>query len=185
MWCTNRSAESKNKHRKARNETKKVIAKALRQQAEEEMNVLCAKPNDVFKFVKFMRKEGRDIDGGGCMKNKNGRFVVSEKDRGKLWKEHMKKIMNVENEWDQMVEVDMVEGPVEGVTDEEVMEAMNKMKLGKAAGPSEVNMNMIIASGTFGVGVMKKLCQRVLDGEGMPEEWKTSVVVLILKKRRM
>ena len=38
-----------------------------------------------------------------------------------------------------MVEVDMVEGPVEGVTDEEMMEAMNKMKLGKVAGPSEVN----------------------------------------------
>ena len=65
--------------------------------------------------------------------------------------------MNVENEWDQMVEVDMVEEPVEGVTDE-VMEAINKMKLGKAAGPSEVNMGMIIASGTFGVRVMKKLC---------------------------
>ena len=55
------------------------------------------------------------------------------------------------------------------------------MKLGKAAGPSEVIMDMIIASGTFGVGVMKKLCQRVLDGEGMPEEWKTSVVVPIFK----
>ena len=37
-----------------------------------------------------------------------------------------------------MVEADMVEGPVEGVTDEEVMEAKNKMKLGKAAGPSDV-----------------------------------------------
>ena len=69
-----------------------------------------------------------------------------------------------------MVEADMVEGPVEGVTDEEVMEAMSKMKLGKAAGPSEVNMDMIIASGMFGVGVMKKLRQRVLGGEGMPEE---------------
>ena len=90
--------------------------------------------------------------------------------------------MNVENEWDQMVEVDMVEGPVEGVTDEEVMEAMNKMKLEKAAGPSEVNMDMTIASGTFGVGVMKKLCQRVLDGEGMPEEWKTSVVPIFKGK---
>ena len=144
----------------------------MRQEAEEEMNVLCTKPNDVFKFVKFMRKEGRDIDGGGCMKDKDGRLVVSEKDRGKLWKEHMEKIMNVENEWDQMVELDMVEGPVEGVIDEEVMEAVNKVKLGKAAGPSEVNMDMIIASGTFGVGVMKKLFQRVLDGEGMPEEWK-------------
>ena len=175
-----RDAENKNKYRNARNETKKVIAKTMRQEAEEEMNMLCTKPNDVFKFVKFMRKEGRDIDGGGCMKDKNGRLVVSEKDRGKLWKEHMEKIMNVENEWDQMVEVDMVEEPVEGVTDEEVMKAMNKMKLGKA-GPSEVNMDIIIASGTFGVGVMKKLCQRVFDGKGMPEEWKTSVVVPIFK----
>ena len=63
------------------------------------------------------------------MKDKDGRLVVSEKDRGKSWTEHMEKIMTVENEWDQMVEVDMVEGPVEGVTDEEVMQAMNKMKL--------------------------------------------------------
>ena len=34
---------------------------------------------------------------------------------------------------------------------------MNEMKLEKAAGPSNVNMDMIIASGKFGVGVMKKL----------------------------
>ena len=115
------------------------------------------------------------------MNDKNGRLVASEKDRGKLWRELMEKIMNVENEWDQMVEADMVEGPVEGVTDEEVMEAMNKMKLGKAAGPSKVNMDMIIASGKFGVGVIKKLCQRMLDGKRMPEEWKTSVVVSIFK----
>ena len=120
-----------------------------------------------------MRKEGRDIDGRGCMKDKDGRLVVREKDGGKLWKGHMEKIMNVENEWNKMLKVDMVEG----VTDEEVMEAMNKMKLGKAAGLSEVNIVLIIASGKFGVGVIKKLCQRVLDGKGMPSEWKTSVVV--------
>ena len=127
----------------------------MKQEAEEEMSVLCTKPNDGFTFVKFMRKNGRDIKGGGFMKDKDGRLVVSEKDRGKLWKEHMEKIINVENEWDQTVEADMVEGPVEEVTDEEVMEAMIKMKLGKAAGPSEVNMDMIIASGKFGVGVIK------------------------------
>ena len=43
----------------------------------------------------------------------------------------MEKIMNVENEWEQMAKADMVEGPVEEVTYEEVMEAMNKMKLEK------------------------------------------------------
>ena len=180
-WCKNRSAENKSNYRKARNRTRKVVAKAMKQAAEDEMKVLYNKSNDVFKLVKFMRRDGKDTNGGGCMKDKDGRLVVSEKDRGKLWKDHMEKIMNVENEWDQMAEADMVEGPVEEVTYEEVIKAMNKMKLGKAAGPSEVNMGMIMASGKFGVGVLKKLCQRVLDGKGMPEEWKTSVVVPIFK----
>ena len=62
--------ERKINYRKARNETKKVNAKAMKQEAEE-MNVLCTKPNNVFKFVKFMRKEGRDTE-GGCMKDKMG-----------------------------------------------------------------------------------------------------------------
>ena len=30
------------------------------------------------------------------MKDKDGRLVVSERDRGKSWKEHMQKIMKVE-----------------------------------------------------------------------------------------
>ena len=116
-----------------------------------------------------MRRDGKDINGGGCMKDKDGRLVVSEKDRGKLWKDHMEKIMNMENEWDQMAVADMAEGPVEEVTYEEVIKAMNKIKLGKAASPSEVNMDMIMASGKFGVGVlrscvrefwMEKVCQR-------------------------
>ena len=80
----------------------------------------------------------------------------------------------------QMAETDMVEGPVEGVTYEKVMKAMNEMKLGKAAGPAKVNMDMIISSGKF-VVITKKLCQRILDGEYVSEEWKTSVVVPISK----
>ena len=94
------------------------------------MKMLCDKLNKVFKLVKFMRKDGKDINGGGCMKDKDGRLVVSEKDRGKLWKDHMEKIMNVENEWDQGAIADMVEEPVEEATYEEVIKAMNKMKLG-------------------------------------------------------
>ena len=39
---------------------------------------------------------------------------------------------------------------------------------------------MIVASGEIGVKVMVKLCQRVLNGRGMFNEWKTSVIVPIL-----
>ena len=38
-----------------------------------------------------------------------------EEDRAKIWKDHMKKIMNEEIKWDHMVETDVVEGPVKKV----------------------------------------------------------------------
>ena len=46
----------------------------------------------------------------------------------------------------------------------------------------KVNMDVIISSGKF-VVIIKKLCQRILDGEDVSEEWKTSVVVPIFKEK--
>ena len=47
--------------------------------------------------------------------------------------------MNEENDWDRNVEIDAVEGPVVCVSREEVLQALNKMKTGKAPGPSDVS----------------------------------------------
>ena len=46
-----------------------------------------------------------------------------------------------------------------------------------------LHFEMIIASGDTGIKVMAELCQRALDGRGMPEESKTSVVVPISKEK--
>ena len=69
-----------------------------------------------------------------------------------------------------MVETDLVEGPVEKVVCDEIVEAMQSMKSGKATGPSKVSVEMIVASGEIGVKVMTELCHHVLDGRGMPDE---------------
>ena len=58
--------------------------------------------------------------------------------------------MNEDNEWDHKVETNVVEGQVEKVARNEIVEAMPKMKSGKATGPSEVSVEMIIASGEIG-----------------------------------
>ena len=71
----------------------------------------------------------------------------------------MEKIMNEEKEWNHMVETDVVEGPVEKVACNEIVEAMQKMKSGKATGPSEVSMKMIVESDEIQVKVMMELCQ--------------------------
>ena len=49
---------------------------------------------------------------------------MNEKDQGKLWKEHIEKIFNVENKLDHRAEADMVEGPVERVTFEKVIDVI-------------------------------------------------------------
>ena len=89
--------------------------------------------------------------------------------------------MNEENAWDHKVNAAMVEEPVEKVSCEEVREAIWNMKRGKAAGLSEVTTEMIVAGGRIAEEVMLQLCQRVLDGKGISDEWKTSVVVPIFK----
>ena len=69
------------------------------------------------------------------MRSNVDRLNFSEKDRGKVWKEHMVIIMNEENEWDSNVKAELVGGPVERVSREEEVKAIMEMKAGKADGP--------------------------------------------------
>ena len=64
------------------------------------------------------------------------------------------------------------------------MIAIKVIKPGKAVGPSEVCAEMASASVEVRVSVMVELCQWMLDGKGMPDEWQTSVPVLIFKGKR-
>ena len=92
--------------------------------------------------------------------------------------------MNKENNWDHVTEISMLKAPIKNVTREEMAMPIKVMKPGKTAGPSEVCAEMISASGVVGVSVIVELCQRVLDGKGMPDEWQTSVLAPIFKKKR-
>ena len=62
------------------------------------------------------------------MSGSGEKLCFSEKERGKVWKDYMDRIMNEENNWDHNVEEDAVEGPVVCVSErEEVLQALNEM----------------------------------------------------------
>ena len=65
---------------------------------------------------------------------------------------------------------------MEKVTHEKIVEAMKKIKSGKAIGLSQVSVEIIVADGEIRVKKMMELCHYTLDGGGMPDEWKTSVL---------
>ena len=119
--------------------------------------------------------------GNGCVRDRFGKLCTDERERAQVWKDYMEKVMNEENEWDGDVEVDVTHGPIERVMTEEVVKAIKEMKLGKAAGVSEVAAEHIKASGMVGIEVIMGIANRMLDGEGIPEDWRHSVLVPLYK----
>ena len=75
------------------------------------------------------------------------------------------------------------DGPVVCVSRDEVLQALSEIKTEKGPGPSEVSLELIAASGGAGIQVMAEICQRVLNGFGMPVEWVVRIVVLIFKEK--
>ena len=70
------------------------------------------------------------------MRGSDGKLCFGVKERCNVWKDYMERIMIEENDWDRNVEGDAVEGPVGCVCREEVLQALNEMKTGKATVPS-------------------------------------------------
>ena len=46
----------------------------------------------MFKLVKSLKKDGKDVEGERYMRGRDGRLSFSEKDRAKVWKKHMERI---------------------------------------------------------------------------------------------
>ena len=68
------------------------------------------------------------------MRENDGTFYLNEKDTAKLRKAHMSKIMNDENERDQIEDAYTEDGPIERVMREEIMEAFKYFPIRKAPG---------------------------------------------------
>ena len=135
----------------------------------------------LFKAARQAVSDRKDVVGAGCIRDEVGKVCYSEHDRREAWRRHMEKVMNAENEWDQQVEVDLVQGPLDKVTEGEVVRAIKAMKLGKATGVSEVAAEHVVASGKIGVEVLTEICNRLLAGGNMPDEWRDSVLVPLYK----
>ena len=43
--------------------------------------------------MKLMKRDGKDVEGGRCMKGKDEKLGFSKKDRKRIWKNHLEEIM--------------------------------------------------------------------------------------------
>ena len=86
--------------------------------------------NVVFRKMTKMKKEANDLAGSNCIRDNNGKIVLAEVGRKRVWKEPMEAIMNEENLWDGMVDVEVVEDPMEPFAMDEVEKGLGIVKNG-------------------------------------------------------
>ena len=112
----------------------------------------------------------RNVVGVSCLKDENGAVKVSVDDRKKIWKGHMKKLMNVENEWCNSIHASKVDGALRRIEVEEVWCAMNQMKIGKASGPSGVAVEKFKAEGDRCLKTLTNMFHDILFKDKLPKE---------------
>ena len=72
------------------------------------------------------------------MKGDNGELLVSEEQVSDRWREYFEKLLNEENEWNDELSAEYVEGPADMMSKEVVRQTVQDLKVRKAAGPSGV-----------------------------------------------
>ena len=87
--------------------------------------------------------------------------------------------MNVENAWSDSIDASKAEGALRRTEVEEVQCAMNRMKIGKASGPSGFALEMFKAGGDKCLKSLRNIFNDILFMNKLPEEWMLSLLVPI------
>ena len=61
--CRFPSEKNKTQYKRIRNQTRKIVARAMRMEANQELNNLYQNSNSVFYFLRRMKTEGKDVEG--------------------------------------------------------------------------------------------------------------------------
>ena len=93
------------------------------------------------------------------------------------------RLFNVEFSWTPggLPKVYPVEGPNEPITTAMVRKTINKMSLGKAAGPSGIVPEMLESTGPSSASMIRDLIEDIIFENRIPSEWQEIHIISVYK----
>ena len=131
-----------------------------------------------------MRRPGRTR----AVRDLDGKLCTGHDDTLHRWHQHFHGVLNVRSSYDvRVVNAVSDEYPVRGEladapTEEEVMEAMGKLKLGKDDGKSGILPEMVRGCGGELMDYILDMFHNVWMEQRVPQEWRDALLVPIPKK---
>ena len=131
------------------------------------------------RITKQIRKQNQDIVGEKCVKDDNNKLAYSDTAKKNAWKQNYQRLLNVEFPWDEtsLFHTEPSIGPAPFVTANMVLSSIQKIKLGKSPGPSNVIVEMLKASPDQFSELIVDLINAIFKEGKIPEEWSNSYIV--------
>ncbi|XP_066965751.1 uncharacterized protein [Macrobrachium rosenbergii] len=186
-WEESQSVEDRDRFREKNKVVKKMVAQAKAKAYDDVYNELGTKEglNKMIKLSKARNKNTKDITHIKQIKDQDGVVLRKEEDIMKRWKEYFEQLLNEENNrlirGDGQVNI----GMVMRFSKQEVLDALKKMKNGKATGPDMIPVEAWKALGDEGVDILYDLMIKILEQEKIPNEWHGSILIPIFKGEEM
>ena len=116
------------------------------------------------------------------MKDGDGNILSDDNQVKERWKNYFNTLLNTENNREELATVPPTEGPVQDLEPTEVEYQLERMKNNKSTGPDELPIDLIKLLKERGINWMT-LCLREIMRNGIPQEWRTSVITPIFKQK--
>lgn len=138
----------------------------------------------VYAVAKERQREKEDSSVTPFVKGLDGTLITSPEGIKNRWKEYFETLLNEVNPFDGILPLDPeILGNEDIVSEEEVEQALKKMKSGKAVGPDQISTDMFKVLGKPGLRWITRIMRAVWQEQCIPEDWRTSVLVPIFKKK--
>ena len=78
VMCQNSTEENKRRYKNMKNKANKAVSKALIEKSDEALTELQYCPNGMFRLVKGLESDSKEVEGGRCMRGSGGKLCFSE-----------------------------------------------------------------------------------------------------------
>lgn len=111
------------------------------------------------------------------MNDSKKEVLTDEGDTRDRWRFYFEQLMNVENYKIETIVLQREETRIERIGEEEVVNAMKRMKGGKAVDTEDTPVETWRVIGRSGIASQKGTFEQIVETEQMPEEWRSSTLI--------
>ena len=126
---------------------------------------------------------GRKANTNRPVKGKNGNILSKPIEQLERWKEHFSELLTCKPANAPFIEegedLDVHLGPISKA---EIIQAISKIKTGKAPGPDNILPEVLKAEATVAAKILMDLFQEVWEKEEVPKDWKKGYIIKLSKK---